>query len=107
MSDYNKEPEGLKEITQDEWVRGMFHYCIEPVEGRQVRDNGKIFDLRMFDVPNFDKKKLGYAIMDDWFDHEKGKNRPERIIRFCRYGDDKDWLIFRNKFAAQFAGDNS
>lgn len=109
MSEYNRSPEGLKEITLEEWTRGMFHYCIKPVESRQVRDVEKrrYFNLRMFDVPNFDDKKMGYAIMDDWFDSELGKNRPKRITRFCRYGNDADWVSFENRFAAQFVGDNS
>jgi hypothetical protein len=106
MNDYNKTPEGLKEVPLDEWTQGMLHYCIKISETRQVCD-GKNFNLRMFDVPNFDDKKLGYAIMDDWFDNDTQKNRPKRITRFCRYGLDEDWKIFHGKFAAQFAGDNS
>lgn len=103
---YNDAPEGLIEITLEEWQRGMFHYCIEKSHIKQVRNNGT-FDLRLFDVPNFENKKLGFAVMDDWFDAEKGKNRSEPIIRFCRYGLEVDWTKFRNRFAAQFAGDNS
>lgn len=103
---YNDAPEGLVEITLEEWQRGMFLYCIEKSDSKQVRGK-QTFDLRLFDVPNFENKKLGYAIMDDWFDKEKGKNRPERIIRFCRYGLEEEWTKFRNRFAAQFAGDNS
>lgn len=104
---YNDAPEGLKEITLEEWQRGMFHYCIFESDSKQVRNDGKVFDLRLFDVPNFDNKKLGYAVMHDWFDVEKGKNRPKAIIRFCRYGKDEDWTSFENRFASQFSGDNS
>lgn len=103
---YNDAPEGLIEITLEEWQRGMFHYCLEKSDSKQVRNNGT-FDLRLFDVPNFENKKLGFAVMNDWFDAENGKNRPEPIIRFCRYGLEEDWTKFRNRFAAQFAGDNS
>lgn len=103
---YNDAPEGLVEISLDEWQRGMFHYCLEKSDSKQVRGE-QTFDLRLFDVPNFENKKLGYAIMNDWFDKEKGKNRPKNIVRFCRYGTDADWSKFENRFAAQFAGDNS
>lgn len=85
----------------------MFHYVIELAQSKQVRRNGDIFDLRLFDVPNFDNKKLGYAIMHDWFDMHTGKSRPESIVRFCRYGKDEDWKSFESRFAAQFANDNS
>ena len=81
-------------------------YNVEPRESRQVRGD-KTFDLMMFDVPNFDDKKLGFAIMEDWFDNEIRKNRPKQIVRFCRYGKDEDWKSFESRFAAQFAGDNS
>jgi hypothetical protein len=103
---YNDAPEGLKEITLDEWQRGMFHYCLYQSDSKQVRGE-QTFDLRLFDVPNFENKKLGYAIMNDWFDKEKGKNRPKNIVRFCRYGTDADWIKFENRFASQFAHDNS
>lgn len=85
----------------------MFKYSIEKPCQRQVRRGGMTCDLKLFPVPNFDKLPLGYAIIDDWFDSETGKNRSERIIRFCRYGKDEDWKNFENRFAAQFAGDNS
>lgn len=104
--EYNSAPEGLKEITLDEWQRGMFHYNLNQSHSKQVRGE-QTFDLRLFDVPNFENKKLGYAVMNDWFDKEKGKNREKNIIRFCRYGSDLDWKKFENRFAAQFAGDNS
>lgn len=103
---YNDAPEGLEVITLDEWQRGMFHYCLCQSDSKQVRGE-QTFDLRLFDVPNFENKKLGYAIMNDWFDKEKGKNRPKNIVRFCRYGTDADWIKFENRFAAQFATDNS
>ena len=104
--DYNSAPEGLKEITLDDWQRGMFHYNLYQSDSKQVRGD-QTFDLRLFDVPNFDQKKLGFAVMHDWFNKEKGKNRPQAITRFCRYGKDEDWKSFENRFAAQFAGDNS
>lgn len=106
MSDYNKMPEGLKEISLEEWAKGMFCYCILPVESRQVTDV-TFCNLRMFDVPNHQDKKLGFAIMDDWYDKETGKNRHPHMIRFCRYGLDDDWRVFEQRFAAQFARDNS
>jgi len=107
--EYNDAPEGLKEITLKEWTRGMFLYCLEIAQSKQVREpkNNRYYDLRLFDVPNFDNKKLGFAVMDDWFDPETRKSRPERITRFCRYGSDADWKSFESRFAAQFAGDNS
>jgi len=106
---YNDAPEGLKEISLEEWQRGMFLYCIEQSDSKQVRGDKERghFDLRLFDVPNFDHKKLGFAVMHDWFDITTGKNRPKAITRFCRYGSDADWTSFENRFAAQFAGDNS
>ena len=104
---YNDAPEGLKEITLDEWQRGMFHYCLCEPDSKQVRNDGKTFDLRLFDVPNFENQKLGYAVMNDWFDQETGKNRKKNIVRFCRYGTDEQWTKFENRFNAQFAGDNS
>jgi exonuclease VII small subunit len=104
---YNEAPEGLKEISLKEWQRGMFLYCLYQSDSKQVRRNGQTFDLRLFDVPNFNNDKIGYAIMNDWFDNETGRNRPENIVRFCRYGTDEQWKNFENKFAAQFAGDNS
>jgi AAA15 family ATPase/GTPase len=103
---YNDAPEGLKEITLEEWQKGMFLYRLEKSDSKQVRGE-QIFDLRLFDVPNFENKKLGYAIMNDWFDKESGMNRSKNIVRFCRYGSDADWSNFKNRFAAQFAGDNS
>jgi len=106
---YNSAPEGLKEITQKDWVRGMFMYCIKEPENRQVRrdEDFGTCDLRLFPVPNFEDKPLGYAVMRDWFDNENKTNREVEIIRFCRYGRDDDWKAFENRFAAQFAGDNS
>lgn len=98
--EYNTAPEGLKVIPVREWTHGMFQYCLKQSESRQVRDrdNDMYFDLRMFDVPNFDNKKLGYAIMNDWREDE---------TRFCRYGLDEDWISFERRFAAQFVNDNS
>lgn len=104
---YNEAPEGLIEISLEDWKTGMFHYKLEQSDSKQVRTNGQVFDLRLFDVPNFDNKKLGFAVMDDWFDSETGRNRPQPIVRFCRYGKEEDWKSFRSRFAAQFAGDNS
>lgn len=108
---YNETPEGLVEISIEEWQRGMFHYNIERSSSKQVCRNGDRFDLRLFDVPNFDNKKLGYAVMEDWYDPTTGKLRPERIVRFCKYGKEEDWKSFEGRFAAQFAaqfaGDNS
>ncbi len=111
-SHYNNAPEGLKEIPLEQWTLGMFHYCIEEPDSRQVRrsegrEEEDTFDLRMFPVPNFDDKPLGYAIMRDWFDKETGRNRKVAVTRFCRYGRDDDWKSFESRFAAQFAGDNS
>jgi hypothetical protein len=104
---YNDAPEGLKEISLDEWQRGMFHYSLYESDSKQVRNDGKTFDLRLFDVHNFNNEKLGYAIMNDWFDKESGRNRPKNIVRFCRYGTDEQWTKFENKFNAQYANDNS
>jgi hypothetical protein len=109
---YNNAPEGLKEISLKEWTFGMFCYCTEKADGRQVRQSESreeedTFDLCMFSVPNFDNKPLGYAIMRDWFDKETGRNRREAVTRFCRYGTDEDWKSFEGRFAAQFSGDNS
>lgn len=106
-NNYNSAPEGLKEISLREWTDGMFEYCLDPVESRQVKGEEGTYDLRLFPVPNFDNKKLGYAIMRDWFDNQKEKVRDMDITRFCRYGTDEDWKNFKSKFAAQFAGDNS
>jgi hypothetical protein len=85
----------------------FFMYCLEPAESRQIRELYNTYDLIMFDVPIFDNKKLGFAIMRDWYDNLGHKNRPEIIIRFCKYGTDEDWKSFESRFAAQFAGDNS
>lgn len=104
---YNEAPEGLKEITLEEWQRGIFLYCIEKADLKQVSRNGQTFDLRLFDVPNFKNDKIGFAVMNDWFDSEKGRNREKNIVRFCRYGTDEQWNNFDRAFAAQFAGDNS
>lgn len=108
-SEYNTAPEGLKEISLQEWQRGMFQYNISIGGGRHVSDKElkQFFDLRLFSVPNFEDKQLGYAIMDDWFNSETGKRRPEAIVRFCRYGTAENWESFERRFAAQFAGDNS
>ncbi len=103
---YNDAPEGLKEIPLSEWQRGLFHYRLFEPQSKQVRGE-QTFDLRLFDVPNFENQKLGYAIMNDWFDKEVGLNRPTPIVRFCRYGTDEQWNIFEKRFNAQFAGDNS
>lgn len=106
---YNSPPKGLKEISKDDWRRGMFEYQLGPKESRQVRDSeeGIYFNLIMFAIPTFDCTKLGFAVMEDWWDHKKQKNRPKTMTRFCRYGTDEEWLIFTRRFAAQFARDNS
>jgi len=108
MTDYNTAPVGLKEISPEEFSRGIFHYCKDAWESKQVRGEN-VFDLQMIPLPYDEAKKkdLGYAIMRDWYDREKKRNRPKAIIRFCRYGLDEDWIKFENAFAAQFAGDNS
>ena len=105
---YNTAPVGLKEITLEEFTRGIFHYCKDAWESKQVR--GEIFfDLQMIPLV-YDKAKekdLGFAIMRDWYDPETKRNRETTLIRFCRYGLDEDWNKFERQFAAQFAGDNS
>lgn len=106
MHEYNSTPEGLVEITQKEYMEMFFHYCLNPVESRQVCD-GKHFDLRMFGITTFDESKIGLAIMRDWFDNDTQKTRKEVIYRYCRYGKDEDWKRFTGKFIAQFQGDNS
>lgn len=105
-SDFNKKPDGLKEIDLKEWSRIMFIYQTRPKELRQVTNDGH-YTLIMFDVPNIENKKLGVAVMNDWHDNTIGKNRPEAIIRYCKYGTEEDWKIFEQRFAHQFAGDNS
>ena len=109
FNDYNSAPEELKIIPVSEWRDGMFHYCTGPKESRQVRNDPDrfCFNLIMFDVPNFDNKKLGYAVMMDWWDNHRKRNRKRTVTRFCRYGKEEDWRVFREKFAAQFARDNS
>ncbi len=104
--DFNNAPAFLKEISLEEWTRGFFSYCLDPYEYRQVKGE-KPCDLRMFDLEYETEEKMGFAIMRDWFDPEKQKNRPKEIIRFCRYGSDEAWEKFKGHFAAQFAGDNS
>lgn len=104
---YNEAPEGLVEITLDEWQRGMFLYCLEKSDSKQVRRDGQTFDLRLFDVPNFNNDKIGFAIMNDWFDNETGRIREKNIVRFCRYGTEQQWKDFDRAFVGQFAGDNS
>ena len=108
-NDFNTSPEGLKIISKDEWSSGMFEYCTGPKELRQVRHDEErgFFDLIMFDVPNFDNKKLGYAVMHIWWDNKRNRNLKKTMTKFCRYGTDEDWQIFKHKFAAQFANDNS
>lgn len=104
---YNNYPEYMKEIPVEEWGEGMFGYNIEPVECRQVTETGKVCHLRMFNVPNFEDKKLGFAVMYDFHDNETGRNRKKAVYRFFQYGSDADWEKFNHRFAAQFAGDNS
>jgi hypothetical protein len=111
---YNSAPKDLKVISKDEWRDIMFEFQTGPKESRQVRDGGPtyedggtFFDLIMFDIPNPWVKKIGVAVMYDWYNAWQKRNRPKAITRFCRYGSEEDWRMFRNKFNAQFARDNS
>jgi hypothetical protein len=108
---YNFAPDGLKEIPLEDWMHGMFMYCISKPDSRQARrlHGGVTYDIRLYEVPNFAdcQDKIGYAIVRDWFDHTIERNREKTIYRFCRYGSDAAWRKFTGRFAAQFAGDNS
>ena len=110
MSNYNKTPAHLWEITRDEFMRDMFHHTWKQ-ESRQVFDQpGRPFSLRMFNIYEKDSIKLGIAIMQETTDCVGGTklfSSTTRFYRYCRYGSEGDWLNFRRAFAAQFAGDNS
>lgn len=103
---YNSAPEGLQEISLQEWATGIFHYCIQEPTSRQVTGE-HYYKLRLFPVPNFENKPLGYALKTEWRDQKTGERLKEDRITFCRYGAEEDWKKFTNRFAAQFAGDNS
>ncbi len=114
---YNKAPEGLEIITKEDFMKNcMFHYCIGKQFSKQVyRDRtidgvlqDKTFGLVCFPLEYFkDQEHLGFAIMNDWFDNETGRNRPQPIYRYCRYGGAERWKKFVAKFVSQFQGDNS
>lgn len=107
MNDFNNVPVGLKEITQEDFYRLLYSYQTKQKQIRQVRGESP-YNLVIFQIDtDFVSEDIGVAIMDDYWDCFTGKARKNSVIRFCRYGHESNWNIFLNKFAAQFAGDNS
>ena len=100
MSDYNRRPEGWKEISEDEFRMGFFSYCLKSPEFRQILYNEEnimegIFNAKLFRL-DYVKTDLGYALINDW---------KEMKVKFFKFGN--NWEDFEKDFASQFSGDNS
>lgn len=77
---YNAMPDGLREITKDEFTSGFMTWCLEAVERRQVTNDpkNKSYNLAMFHFNN----AVGYAFSDNY-----------SVIgsRFFRFGCEHDY----------------
>jgi len=105
--EFNTAPEGMKEISLEEFTKHMFHYVLGQPDSKQVTDP-RNYGLRMFPLGyGKEKEDLGFAIMNDWFNDETKKNRDKPLIRFFRYGSREKWNKFTAHFIGQFQGDNS
>lgn len=91
--DYNAAPEGLVEITEDEFVKSdFFVYTPTKIEHRQVLTNNKFLELHMFYVDRASDKN-GFAFSTDYW---KGK------IRYFRFGCKHEWREYTPTDKPQF-----
>jgi hypothetical protein len=103
-NDYNKEPEGWKEISEDDFKRLFFHYIYKKPEFRQIFYNqekssmGGVYDAKLFEVEYDGWENMGVAIIDDF----KAKK-----MKFYKFGTEERWKKNEGRFSSQFAGDNS
>lgn len=98
-SHYNQMPEGTVEITECEFWSKLMQYVWEYTDFKQVRNHkrnqGVYFNTRLWMMRNWNMT-VGIAVA------------PAHVLtmppRFFQFGP---WQEFGQKFAAQFAGDNS
>ena len=106
MNKYNLLPIAWREISNQEFTAAFMHYCLDPLEHRQMlyyQDGSKIGQLinaNLFSIAGtkrqFPEDGLGVAIFRDGYE-----------CKFAKFGNDADWLKFESEFAAQFRGDNT
>lgn len=102
MSKFNQFPNNFKDISNAEFTRIFYHYQKEEPEYRQMidRENRKIIAAWLFTIRGtrneYPEDGLGVALY-----------RGGDETKFAIYGSEDDWKQFTQKFASQFAGDNS
>ena len=111
MSKYNEFPESWKEISNEEFTRAFFQYCLDALEHRQMMrlPNGepasRMINANLFSIKKkkkrFPEDGLGVAI----FDAPDGTGKW--ISKYAKFGREEDWSKWQGDFAAQFRGDNS
>jgi len=101
MKEHNhfEEPIGLEEITYNEWVRGMYENNLSDPESRTISES-KIFGsykIRMLGIDNQDGFDIGYAIVFELTHRESGLPYDSILNpRYCKYGDPKDWIVYKS-----------
>lgn len=100
---YNTQPEFWREVTDEEFAHAFFQYLFKPQESRQMfydtedkKLPSPVHQVRLFEIAYHGWEGLGVAIAC-----------IDKEIRFFKYGDPDRWKDNFNRFAAQFAGDNS
>lgn len=102
-NNFNDNPNHYEEIDEKTWYEQFFiKFQIEGIAYRLIgdlRQKGGLMSTRLFVVKDpWNHKEIGYGVKWDW------KNKKPIYFRF---GSDSDWTEFNNRFAWQFAGDNS
>jgi len=106
LGHFNRCPEGLTEIGEEQFMSNLFYYSFARMELRQVRQ-GINFRLRMFPLSRYDRANMGFAILEEWRDLETSERLNKSRFRYMRYGKEEEWNAFTKLFNSQFKGDNS
>jgi len=91
MSNYNKEPDHLIELTEDEFWVDFFMFVHSKPERRQVHEGFHFkYNLMMWEA----RENIGVAIKEHLGEYT-----------YHRYGDPKIWKIYRERFFHEHRGD--
>lgn len=110
---FNDLPKDYTYVSQEEFMKELFHYCIAAPDSKQCWTDGnlnphsmmggKLHQLRLFNLDYESCPAMGYGIEKTY----EGEIMKKEVIKYFRYGDAARWKEFIGRFAAQFAGDNS
>jgi len=103
-TNYNEQPDHTKVISQHDFMHLFLMYIFKDCISKQVRRDWKgnvvmyTGDSRWWEIQYDGWEGLGVG-----FSYDFSKKKPV----YYRFGMDEQWDVKQQRFAAQFAGDNS